>query len=588
MATIPEAFALALQYHQSGRLSEAEHIYREILKADPHHADSLHHLGAIAYQVGKPDAAVGFIYQALGQNPWAPPYHNSLGLAYQALGKLDEAIASYRQALRLKPDFAEVQNNLGLALAERGEINEAIAYYRRALQLKPDFAEAHNNLGNALSEQGSVGRAVASYEEALRLRPEFAEAHNNLGDALKELGKFDVALSHFEEAVRLKPTYAQAYYNLTRFVVEGRHRLSEKEFAQMEHLVSNPDLGLTDQSLLHFSLGDLLDRHKAYDEAFTHYRQANDLRKRQLEASGDVFDADNHRRFIDALIATFNRTFFEQVSGFGVESEAPVFIVGMPRSGTTLVEQILASHPEVFGAGELREVAELARGLQRRLNAPTGYPDSALQLGDSTIKSMATIHLRRLAQIGGDVRRIVDKMPENYLHLGLIAALFPKARVIHCQRDPVDTCLSCYFQNFKGMNFVWSLKDLGAYYRQYERLMAHWREVLPLQTIDVRYEALVADQEAVSRVLLDFCGLDWDDRCLDFHRNPRAVQTASTLQVRRPVYRTSVGRWRRYESHLRPLIQSLVSVKPAPRRTDQPPRQAPTVQPDLRGPAPVG
>ena len=261
---------------------------------------------------------------------------------------------------------------------------------------------------------------------------------------------------------------------------------------------------------------------------------------------------------MDGLIAVCTPGYFERVRSFGVDSDVPVFVVGMPRSGTTLAEQILASHPCACGAGELHDIGQIVIKLAEGLGGPEQYPNSLGRLDPAPVRALAEAYLDQLRQRCGEAARVVDKMPLNYQHLGVIAALFPRARVVHCRRDPIDTCLSCYFQDFaRPLPFGPDLAHLGHHYREYERLMAHYTRVLPLPLFELRYEELTADQEAVSRRLLDFCGLDWDDRCLRFHETARTVNTSNALQVRQPLYRSSVGRWKRYEAHLAPLLEAL-------------------------------
>jgi hypothetical protein len=330
----------------------------------------------------------------------------------------------------------------------------------------------------------------------------------------------------------------------------------------MRAVLRRPGLPPGDAVVLHFGLANLRQRAGDYDAAFDHFRQGNAIRRGLFEKTGTAFDPAAHRRRIDWLIRTFTPEYFRQVEGVGVGDESPVFIVGMPRSGTTLVEQILSQHPQVFGAGELRDIDRLAEELTGPIMAAGGDGAALARLARQKGQDLAQRHLQRLIQLGGGAVRVLDKMPINFLHLGLIATLFPRARVLHCRRDPLDTCVSCYCQYFHALNFTWDLADLGNYYRQYERLMAHWQTTLPLRLLDVSYEELVNNQEAVSRRLVDFCGLDWDERCLAFYESRRPVHTQSTLQVRRPMYASSVGRWKRYEKHLQPLQDALTDSPP--------------------------
>jgi tetratricopeptide (TPR) repeat protein len=345
---------------------------------------------------------------------------------------------------------------------------------------------------------------------------------------------------------------------LADLAANGHYRFPEALLERMEALASDPSSLPRNAATLHFALALLLEKRGAEEDAFEHYRQANALKHRLLHEAGRAFDPDRHDRAIDQLIAAYSPAFFQRVRGFGLDTELPVFIVGMPRSGTTLVEQILSRHPSVFAAGELTKGGQLAEELPIRLGTAEGYPRCLDRLDQPTAQSIAEDVRQRLARRGGPAARVTDKGPLNYLHLGLLATLFPRARVIHCRRDPRDVCVSCYFQYFQDeADFTWDLSDLGRYYRAYERLMEHWRRVLPAQPLDVVYEELVTDPEPVIRRLVAFCGLPWDDRCLASHESRRPVQTLSKLQVRRPIYTTSVGRWRRFEKHLGPLLEAL-------------------------------
>jgi tetratricopeptide (TPR) repeat protein len=399
----------------------------------------------------------------------------------------------------------------------------------------------------------------------VRLNPEYAVAHSNRAGVLIQLGRLPEAIACCHESLRLAPDGVLAYVHLGELAVQRLYQFTDEEVRRMESLATAHDLGrvpegghrLSDDNAsgLHFMLAELCDRNSEYDRAFSHYRRANDLKAQVLRQKNLAFDREGHRRLIDDLIATFDRRFFERVRSFGLATEVPVFVVGMPRTGSTLVAQVLSSHPQVVGAGERRELGDILTGA-----AP--YPALMSRLDRFAARALAEGYVSRLSRLGPEAARIVDKMPHNYLHLGSICALFPNARIIHCCRDVMDVCLSCYFQNFTWVNYATSLEDLGFYYRQYERLMRHWREVLPLPVYEVEYEQLVREQERVSRGLIAFCGLDWSDRCLAFHENRRAVQTASKMQVRRPLYTSSVARWKRYECHLFPLQQALACDAP--------------------------
>jgi Flp pilus assembly protein TadD len=520
MATIPEAVARARRLHQAGDLGHAEDLYRQILEVDPANADVL----------------------------------SLLGMACHQRNQLDEAVEYYQRALRICPNLPTTSLKLGHALRARGDLEGAADCLRACLRQLPQFGEAHYNLGNYLATLGRPEEAVVHYRETVRLRPGLVEAHNNLANTYLTLGKVNEAVDHLRQALRLDPSSIQA---LLELAVHGLYSAAEPGLDRLKAWLADSRLAPDRACRLHFVLGNLLDRTGRYDEAFEHFRQGNALRRSMFQRSGTAFDAQAHTRQVDRRIAEFSPSFLRQAQGLGLETEIPVFIVGMPRSGSTLVEQILSRHPRVHGAGELPDLPRLVADLPTRLGATGDHPDYLIHAGTARIQEVAGEYRGGLVRLGGAAERVTDKLLENFLHLGEIAVLLPRARVIHCRRDARDICLSCFLQYFNGLAFAWDLEDLGHYYRDYARLMAHWRTVLPLRMLDVVYEDLVADPEAGSRRLIEFCGLEWDERCLKFHENRRPVQTASRLQVRQPLYTTSLGRWRRYEAHLGPLLAAL-------------------------------
>jgi len=322
------------------------------------------------------------------------------------------------------------------------------------------------------------------------------------------------------------------------------------EVERLKTLLSQPNLPVEDQIATGFALGKVLDESDQFDEAFARFSQANTLLKQSRAAAGERFDIDAFRRQVGDIIDAFTPKFFAERRGWGDASELPVFIVGMPRSGTTLVEQIAASHNDIFGAGELRDVGRIVEGLGGDVALGKWERDS--------INNAAKRHLDRLRGLGGLALRVTDKMPDNVLQLGLISLLFPSARVVFCRRDPRDNCLSCYFQWFSaGNQFSFDLVDCGRRYMEIDRLTRHWLNILPLKMMEMRYEELVTDLEGQSRRLIDFLGLPWNPACLEFHKTERTVMTASAWQVRQPIYNSSVGRWRHYERHLGPLLDVL-------------------------------
>jgi len=583
---IKDVFVLAMDQHQKGDLLQAENAYRQIIEAVPDHAPSIHNLGLIMHQRGSIEQAIAAYRRTLAIAPDYFDAYINMGKALESQGRVQEAEEAYRTVVHLKPDYAEAYNSLGLILASQGHVKEAEKMYREAVRLKPGYAEAHNNLGNALDSQGRVVEAERAVRQALDLKPDFAGAYINLGSALESQGRVAEATNAYREALCSKPDFAGAYMNLgnalksqgcaqesERMYRQALHLkpdlaevysnlVSGKKYKSIDHedvvairaLLNSPDMSEQDAMHLNFALGKIYDDCGAYDEAFCHYHEGNRIKHKTVS-----FHPKKLADIVNRVIETFDAEFLISRNSYGLSSEIPVFIVGMPRSGTTLVEQILASHPQVHGAGELAKVNEIVGQLPSLIAGNQPYPECVKHVDSHMARSLAQEYEVILQRgVDDDVRRVSDKMPLNFIHLGLIALLFPKAHIIHCQRHPLDVCLSVYFQYFFSENdYAYDLSDIGFFYRQYKRLMAHWRSVLPLKMHEIRYEELIADQAGETRALIGFLGLGWDQRCLDFFQNQRTVQTASSWQVRQPIYTTSVQRWRNYEKYLGPLKQSL-------------------------------
>jgi tetratricopeptide (TPR) repeat protein len=587
-AEAPKNLRVALHEHERGRGDETAPGADPPASAKADEARALHELAIACGKQRNLALVVAHCQEALQLDPDFAEAYLTRGVALAKQGKLDEAITAFLHALRVRPDYVEAYVDLGAALREQGKLDRSVAFLQHAIRLKPELADAHNKLGLAFFEQGKLDEAAQSYKEALRLKPDLALAMSHLGNLLEEMGqpdagcrliesalnlapddfqvrthygialvnqgKFDEAKAHFLKAVAIQPSFSPALFFLAR---DGKYHFTDEELARINELLRQDSLPLRDRINLHFALARGLDRSKDFDDAFWHCQQGNLNKSMLLHLQGNAFQPDAHAKFIAGLMATFQKAYFEQVGSFGSHNDLPVFIVGMPRSGTSLVEQILASHPAVFGAGEIRNLKQLAAELPAELGNSTDYPECLNQLNKETSARLSERYLRGLRRLGGESLRVTDKVPMNFHHLGLIATLFPGAQVIHCQRDPHDVCWSCYFQNFREVPFSCDLRILGEYHRRYERLMAHWKQVLPLPILDVCYEELVDDVEKVSRKMIAFCKLPWHDSCLAFHKTQRSVRTASNMQVRQPTYSSSIGYWKNYAPHLGPLLEAL-------------------------------
>lgn len=432
-----------------------------------------------------------------------------------------------------------------------GELEQAEASCLAAIAERPRNAEAHRLLGTVLQLQSRGAAAIDSFRRAVELEPANAKALRHLAIALSEAGKLASAMECGRMALALEPGHVGALYHLARL---RRFELADPDLVALEEIARDPDaLEPRQQVLLFFTLA------KAYEDLGDYARSFECLtRANRLKRAGIQYDVRADLRLFDEIASVFDAELFERFAGAGSASELPILIVGMPRSGTTLVEQILAGHPVVHGAGELGDLHEMAMFVSLLKEGAAGFPDGMSEMPPQDLAELGHGYVARLGRIAPDAARVADKNPTNFRYLGLARLIVPHARVIHCVRDPLDTCLSCYGLALQGTEFGYDLIELGHYYRGYAKLMEHWRGVLPADwVIDVQYEDLVSDIEHEVRRIVAHCGLDWDDKCLDFHRLERTIRTASFAQVRQPLYRDSVGRARRYEAYLRPLLDVL-------------------------------
>lgn len=575
----------AIARHKQGDVQAALVVYERLCRLESNNPRILRYLGLAKFQLGQRAAGLACLKRATAAAPEDAPTWSDLGRMHAIIGDTQQAVASFRQAVTADPRYSDGWHNLGTALHQARDMHGALVAYQRALALNPKRADTYLNLGNLLVDDNQTENAIESFKRATLLDAKLAQARASLGGELSGRGDVSEAEFFYRQAIALDPNHAQAWFGLGRTLEDLGHA-AQAAHCYREVLRLRPQqpwalgqlLGLqgsnADDALMHdaqlaleakqtpnaaraligYGRGKVYDRRGEYDAAFAAFERANRARRAQAGA----FDAAEFEQRIDRLIDTFNAEFFEARRRFGLSTDFPVFIVGMPRSGTTLTEQILASHPRMFGVGELPHLAELATHLPERFQLNSPWPLCAPQLSAMNIHEVAHAYLEKLrAKAPGSALRASDKSPLNFFHLGLVALLFPSARVIHCRRNPIDTCLSIYFENFRSnQTYATDLHDLAIYYRGYERLMEHWRDMLPLKMHEVHYEDSVADVERQARELVAFMNLPWDERCLEFYQSRRAVQTPSRWQVRRPIYCSSVNRWRYYERHVDALQQA--------------------------------
>jgi tetratricopeptide (TPR) repeat protein len=534
------------------RYAKAAVHYRRSIEIRPDYGEAHNNLGNVLVKLNCHEEAVAHYRKTLELSPTSYETLNNLGNAMLALKRPEEAIISFQKANDLRPGLAETPHNIGTALAAMERYSDALPHYRSALAARPGFAAASANLGSALLQLNRIDEAIACLERALASDPLLAAARNALGNAYVALGRLADARQAFERAIEREPDRAEFYRSLA---YSARLKAGDPRLAAMEKMSRDMQSLAPDQQMeLHFALGKVYADLDLPERSFRHLLAGNALKRQQIEYNEAIDLAKLHR-----TKEVFTPELIGRMQNVGDPSDLPVFIVGMPRSGTTLVEQVLASHPRVFGADEVMDFPRIAANVCEPAGAKVPYPEMLQSVPAHELRRLGALYVASMAARAPVAERITDNLPANFRLVGLIHLALPNAKIIHVRRDPIDTCLSCFSKLFTGQQpFTYDLGELGRYYRAYESLMAHWRAVLPAGLIlEVRYEDLVADFEPQARRIVAYCGLEWDERCLQFHRNERPVRTASATQVREPLYRTSVGRWRAYEPWLGPLVEAL-------------------------------
>ena len=548
-------------YRALGKLDEAAACYERTIQLLPDCVEAHKNLGAVRDEQDRFEEAAACYGRALQLRPDDADAYNGLGIARIHDGRLEEAVACSQRALALRPGFAEALNNLGNARSQQGKLEEATACYRQALATKPDYVDALNNLGLAYTALKSPDDAVACFRRALELSPANAKTQFGLGKRLEEVGDFDGAERCWREALRLEPGHVYALSELAKMRLAS---LPAEDMAALRLAVAAPHLAPKERSALHFGLAHVLDAQADFTAAAEHLSLANSLKLTEYREQGRQYDMAFHEQFFATMMDTFSLAHFERVQGFGTDSERPVFVFGLPRSGTTLIEQVLAGHSQIFGAGELELASATFESLPLWTTSRLSPVESVSRLDRPTVARMTGNYLERLATLDDRALRVVDKAPGNYLYLGFLATLFPKARLIHCRRDLRDVAVSCWMTDFRYLNWANDFAHMASHFGAYRRIMEHWRNVLPVPLLEVDYESTVADLEATARRLIDWCGLAWEDSCLNFHERRNPVRTASVNQVRKPIYQRSVGRWKNYEKPLAGLFALLDPAAVAP------------------------
>ncbi len=538
------------------KISSAIDSLRKALGIEPKESTCLRLLGKLLAQTGQLEEAVAAYQYCLDEGQESPAILNELGSLLRVLGKMTEAAEVFARATQLDVRQPGLWCNYGATLHDLKRLPEAETALKQAVRVQPHFAGAHYNLGNLYRDLNRNDLAIDHYQRAVEYSPDAKDFRLNYVTILNSVGRFEESAIQCRELIRIDPNFAPAYYNLFTFNSES---VTEQEVEQLERLLKNEELDEITRANAYFSLGKRGDRLGRFAEAFAHFEKANQLTPRRLN-----FDEGRLKSLVDQMIAAFPAESFPYSHLRVSNTKQPIFILGMPRSGSTLIDQILTSHSQVQGAGEFDGIRHLIhnfleRPFRREGQKEKAYPGCLSDLSPAYLAEMSQVYLQRLVTTAGNAQRITDKMPNNAFQLGLISILFPEATVIYTQRDPRDIGLSCYFQNFTAYHeFSYDLKNIGIFYREHLRLMDHWRRALPITIHDVVYEDLVTNQEAEThRLVEEICGLPWEEACLQFHHIERAVHTASLWQVRQPIYQQSVQKWKQYEEFLGPLLETL-------------------------------
>ena len=499
-------------------------------------------LGAAFNVQGKLEEAIAAYNEALLVKPDYVDAHNNIGAALAGQGNPEEAVAAFNKALLIKPDYAEAHYNIGTTLAGQGKLEEAIVAYNKALLIKPDYAEVHNNIGSALADQDKSEEAIAAYNKALLIKPDFAEAHNNMGNALKDQGKLEEAIAAYNKALLIKPDYAEVHYDLS---VLKKYAYSDPQIVQMEKLYADASINIENRCRLCFALAKSSEDLGNLEEAFRYLKEGNALRKRFLN-----YDIVQDEEIFCRIKETANslKNFSSNVSG-EENFPTPILILGMPRSGTTLVEQIISNHSKVTAADELHFL--------NMFGSPLAL--GKIEVTEGNLKTIRIQYLNEIRNLSSGRPFVTDKMPSNFFYIGLICSALPEAKIIHVKRNPASTCWSNFKQYFqaKGLGYSYDLVDVVHYYKMYEELMLYWDEQYPGKIYHLDYEQLTTDQESATKKLIQYLGVNWEDACLYPEENTRSVKTASNVKIRKKVYKGSSEEWKKFEKYLNRAFDDL-------------------------------
>ena len=511
-----ELIARAAELEQNGDSAAAEKIYRQILTQDPDNVEALRLLAAVAAS------------------------HHYYG----------DAEIFLQRAVDCAPDFVRARADLISVQLERDKFDEAIKNAERLIRIDDKLPDSYLLLGNAYGSAGRYEEAIGAYEKALERAPGHRGAFSGLGNMLKTVGQYEGAVAAYRACIQHNPKNAEAYWSLANLKT---FRFEVHEVMAMETLLEQEGLPAEASVQLCNALGLEYENRRDYDRAFKYFERGNSVQRQSKR-----YDAVETEMLHDRLIEIFSGEYLAQHADSGDPDRSPILIVGLPRSGSTLIEQILASHSQVEGTHELGDLGRITQNIPRDFEVGERYPDVILELDAKAFAELGALYVSRTRRHRAGRAHFVDKNPNNFVHIGLLHLILPNAKIIDARRHPLDSCFGSYKQLFaQGQPFSYDLVELGEYYLQYRRLMVHWHDVLPGSVLEVRYEDVVANLEHEVQRILEYCNLPWEDNCLRFHETERAVKTASSEQVRQPIYSSSVNLWRKYETQLGELIEIL-------------------------------
>ncbi len=551
-------FQQALQLHQRGNIAAAREIYLQLQATDPGNPEVLHYLGLTEYQSGNLEKAIELIGGAIQLSQKEPNYYSNLAMCYADKGQNEEAEKNYRAALKFDSRLIPALIGLGSLLGKQGKFKESEQYLSSVAKKQPNHVTANVNYALTLQKLGKHQQALIYAKKAVKIDPNNAVSQNNLGTIYQDLGEFSEAQKCFRKALSLNPGFGKAFYNLSHTKKFSEDDEDMQLVTQSEQFANSANVDTNNRISFHFGLGKIFDDLKLWDRAFRQFKLGNSL-------VNVAYDPNYIKANHDNIARHFNQQWMVEHNELGNRDVSPIFIVGMPRSGTTLLEQILTSHADVYSIGESQAIPDLTNVMSSIVKSEEPYPYCADKLDNNSVTELVNRYLEiaRESEFYKPEKRSVDKMTTNYMHLGFIVTLFPNAKIIHCTRDALDVCLSCYFQDFTDRpGFAYRQENIGHFYNEYERIIRHWQETLSDHIVDISYEDIINDTESTIRTMLGFCDLPWDDNCLAFYESSRQIATASKWQVKQPIYKRSLNRWKNYESHLTPLQNILNQPSP--------------------------